>query len=334
MIELYDAAQLKVFAEKHAPLTHPYQAWRGYKNQAPIRLLDSIVCELARKNIPGYDKRLNQARKDHAPDAFYGLLAELKFAKLLVDKGVEYSFLHVGENPSPDFCVKVDTGEIYVEVTMHRKLYPALQACEEALQKIDSRFRFSRKYGLRPIYEGWKDRTPFPPTKNIYKTIRERLACYTGKPLATHAVPVWGNPQVHNLYGALVDENLESEPDPDNAHGDDRDSTAKFIQEVLDAKKDKNNLKNSRPNVLWVEGLWITEWQTAEMGRVPWNTLKWPEEIDALVLTVCGIDSAYSPESVKCINLRSGLEEVNKKRIQSFLSKLFPNWLNDWEVVS
>jgi hypothetical protein len=330
---LYSADALETFAGKLYPLVHPYTSWQTYSSREPQRVVDLIVGCLSRKAVSGFDKRLKQAQTDHSISSFYGFLSELKVASLLAEKDITFSFLLTSNNPSPDFRAEIDSKKIYVEVTTPRKHYPALQACEEGLQKIDHRFKFGRKYALMPTYEGHQPGKPFAEIE-IYKLIEKRLADYSDEPLKANPIPVWGNSDEHTLFGLLVDDQIERVPDPNNAHGDHHDSTAKFIQEILDAKKNKNNLKNLRPNILWVEGLWIAEWQTAEMDKVPWNDLNWPDEIDALVLTVCGIDSTYSSESVKFVSLRSDLDAVNKACILSLLSKLFPNWLSEAEVVS
>jgi hypothetical protein len=329
---LYSADDLAAFAKKLDPFLHPYAAWQTYSTLEPVEVVDLIVCNLNKRNVSGFDERLKQARKDHSSSSFFGLLSELKVAKLFSETDMAFSFLHTRKTPSPDFCVKTDAGEIYIEVTTFGKHYPALQACEEQLQKIDPRFKFGRRYALETTYEGQQPNKPFPDTK-IIQLISERLKAYSGKQLNAHTVPVWGSPSEHTLFGLLIDDEIERLADPHNKNGDDHVSTREFIEEVLDKKKDKNNLKNLRPNVLWVEGFWITEWQTAEMNKVPWDSINWPSEIDALVLTVCGIDSTYSSKSIKFFSMRSDMETSKKDCLIAFFEKLFPNWLASAEVI-
>jgi hypothetical protein len=329
---LYSAHDLATFAKKLDPLLHPYAVWKNYSASTPVDIVDLIVCNLTKRNVSGFDERLKQARSDHSSSSFFGLLSELKVAGLFAETEIAFCFLHTRKKPSPDFCVKTDAGEIYLEVTTFEKHYPALQACEEQLQKIDPRFKFGRRHALIPTYEGQQRNKSFPGTK-IIQLISERLEAYSGKQLNAHKVPVWGNPSKHTLFGLLIDDEIESLADPNNANGDDHVSTKEFIQEVLDNKKDKNNLKNLRPNVLWVEGFRITEWQTAEMYRVPWDSINWPSEIDALIFTVCGIDSTYNSKSVKFLSMRSDMETSKKDCLIAFFEKLFPNWLASAEVI-
>jgi hypothetical protein len=81
----------------------------------------------------------------------------------------------------------------------------------------------------------------------------------------------------------------EYQPNLNNAHGNPDFSADVYIKEIIDNKKDKNDLKNHRPNCLMVNGLGVDFQNLFISNRV--KNLNYEDEvIDSLILNACGID--------------------------------------------
>ena len=87
----------------------------------------------------------------------------------------------------------------------------------------------------------------------------------------------------------LMEGEGEYQPNLNNAHGNPDFSADVYIKEIIDNKKDKNDLKNHRPNCLMVNGLGVDFQNLFISNRV--KNLNYEDEvIDSLILNACGID--------------------------------------------
>jgi hypothetical protein len=85
----------------------------------------------------------------------------------------------------------------------------------------------------------------------------------------------------------LLEGKGEYQPDANNAHGDPADSWPVFLNEIIEAKKNSNNLKNCRPKLVMANGLGLDFQFSHDKGLLAANL---PSSIDEIWISVCGID--------------------------------------------
>jgi hypothetical protein len=315
-MELYRNTDLDKFKCEAPFFTHPYEHWNSYSFK-PIDLLEQMADRL--QNTTGFCERLEQARDNiKNPLNFFGFITELKVADFLKRSKCEPEFIVTNDvDASPDFKL---CNELYVEVHTIQKYFFALVRAEEELQKIDVRFRFKRRMAL-------------PPSSNInwqeyFPKLKAEIENWKSKKLEKNPQTLIGDWAKENLVAELHDDTILRDADIHNAHGNAANTVIQYLTEAIGNKKInrsadtlKNDLNNCRPNVLWLEFLYLqdeimmTDWQKFDFTQIVM-----PSDLDSIVVSVCGIDKGYD-ESEKLMLL------LNEKISTDYSAKI-TQWFN------
>ena len=92
-----------------------------------------------------------------------------------------------------------------------------------------------------------------------------------------------------NGFEIVIEGDGEYQSNPDNAHGAPTESRPVFLSEIIKAKKDSNNLRCSRPNMLLVNGLGV-DFQNTFFDEQPRDDRFESCAIDEVWIAACGID--------------------------------------------
>jgi hypothetical protein len=293
-MDIYLQEDLDKFMGAAPFFTHPYHHWKSYES-CVASLLGRMADDL--QNVKGFRERLKQARNNvKEPLDFFSFTTELKVAHFLQTNNFEPEFIRAksahGETvASPDFKLK---NGFFIEVHAPTKYFLELVRAEEELQKLDCRFRFKRRMGVPPSRQiNWIEYWP---------KLEAEVRKWAGNELERNPQVLVGNWATENLVAELRDNSRLEYPDMHNAHGSPENTSMIYLNEAIRNKTEctdgkirlKNGLANYRPNILWLEFLFLQE----ELQATNWNLfdfseIKMPAELDSIVVSICGIDKGY-----------------------------------------
>ena len=191
----------------------------------------------------------------------------------------------------PDLLIKrqgKEQEEIYAECFFYSKWWPREHYFEELLRFVDSNLSIKRVYNVR------RDASSNPFCVESDDKFAVALDCIatalTPDRLAELRVAAQqASPQkVCEIgdFAILLEGTGEYQPGP-NAHGDPAESWPVFVNEIITAKKNSNNLKACRPNVVMVNALGLDFQISLAQGS---STAELPCSIDEIWISACGID--------------------------------------------
>ncbi len=322
-MDIYRQEDLDKFTGAAPFFTHPYQHWKNYE-LCVDELLGKMADEL--QNTKGFCERLKQVRNNvRDPLNFFSFTTELKVAHFLHNNEFEPEFIKTksvdGKSvASPDF--KLNNG-FFVEVHAPTKYFFGLNRAEEEFRKLDFRFRFKRRKGLPPSSPiNWNEYWP---------EIETEVRKWAGKELECNPQELVGNWATENLVAELHDISRLEDSDINNAHGSSENTSMMYLNEAIRNKTKcmdgnirlKNGLDNCRPNILWLEFLFLQE----ELGATNWNLfdfskIEMPAELDSIVVSVCGIDRGYQNSGKPMLLLNEEICTASSERITQWFNLL------------
>ncbi len=189
---------------------------------------------------------------------------------------------------SPDLKISFKNHkELYVECYVYSKWWFVEAFVQDIIKLIDKNLSLERIYNIK------HDAKQTPP-RDALVSILEKLGEVTSDSELVNARKKAAKKSPYIMYNKdglklLMEGEGEYQPNLNNAHGNPDFSADVYIKEIINNKKDKNDLKNHRPNCLMVNGLGDDFQNLFVSNRV--KNLNYEDEvIDSLILNACGID--------------------------------------------
>lgn len=254
------------------------------------------LLELAEKanGWNGEHNNWNQTKNHWAKrwDKFHQFIWLLQCYENFSQRGCDVSFPVSNKEARPDLLIKRKGHEdLFAECFFYTKWWPREEYLGILLCKIDENLSIKRIYN---ILRNASDH-PFSSDERLIKALKHVAKELTVVKFAElQAAAQLASPQKVCEIGdfkIVLSGHGEYQPDPDNAHGDPDYSWPKFVGEIIEAKKNNNNLRVCRPNILMVNGLGLD----FQFSHSKSSSLEFPipvhlENIDEIWLSVCGID--------------------------------------------
>lgn len=325
-MDIYLQEDLDKFMGSAPFFTHPYQHWKGYECHVNS-FLEKMAADL--KDVKGFCARLEQARNNvKAPLDFFSFTTELKVAHFLQTNKFEPEFIraksaHGKSVASPDF--KLNNG-YFIEVHAPTKYFFELVRAEEELQKLDCRFRFKRRMGLPPSRQiNWNEYWP---------KLESEVRKWAGKQLERNPQVLVGTWATENLVAELHDNSWLEDPDIHNAHRSPENTSITYLNEAIRNKTEctdgkirlKNGLNDHRPNILWLEFLFLqSELKATNWNLFDFSEVKVPPGLDSIVVSVCGIDRGYGDSEKPMLLLNEEICTESGDKITQWFNSLHWN---------
>ena len=283
---------LKVCAEKPPYFCH-YLAWRlgTWTHESWFEFFDIVLARAM--SLAGWTRQRVPKGCDFGN--FWAFLWELEVAAFFADLSSPANVQWETSGPDLKVCVNGDT--FFVECTTYHKSFGLEEFINDLLAQIDPRLRAAHipclKFSL-PVKHiaDFLDQLLGPLLDHAFlqaKSTAAKLQSPVLLPVPTGA---------ENLYVYLEDPEARSlNPDQPWATAGDPEAFLRVaMREVIDAKATKNNLVNSRPNLLAVNYLLSRDFQLAAALR-PLPSLDIGSALDGVLLSACGIDRLPSRDS-------------------------------------
>jgi hypothetical protein len=225
-------------------------------------------------------------------DKFHQFIWLLQCYEYFARRKCEVSFPVSKKKARPDLLIKrAGHEDLFAECFLYTKWWPREEYLEILLRKIDENLSIRRIYN---IPRSDSDH-PLSSDESLVKALRQVAENLTVEKLSElRARALQTSPQTVCEIGdfkVLLRGGGDYQADPNNAHGDPDYSWPKFVSEIIDAKKNRNNLKVCRPNLLMVNGLGLDfQFSHSKSSSLAYPTVEHLENIDEIWLSVCGID--------------------------------------------
>jgi hypothetical protein len=222
-------------------------------------------------------------------DRFHHFVWLLQCYEYFSQRGLNVSFPASNKKAKPDLLIKRQGQDgLYAECFFYSKWWPREEYFEELLRKIDKNLTIKRIHNVRHNASS----NPFSSDD-----LDHLATALTQEKLAElQAAAQQASPQkVCEIGGFTILLEGEGEYQPSqNAHGDPACSWPVFVEEIIKAKRDSNNLEVSRPNVVMVNGLGLDfQFSHAESLDPVSASAELPCSIDEIWISVCGIDEEF-----------------------------------------
>jgi hypothetical protein len=225
-------------------------------------------------------------------DKFHQFIWLLQCYEHFSQCGCDVSFPWKKNEASPDLLLKrKGHADLFVECFFYTKWWPLEEFLEMLLYKIDKGLDIKRIYNIQRNASA----NPLSTVKGLVKALDRVAKELTPKKFAEwQAAAQLASPQKICEIGdfsIILEGDGEYQPSSDDAQGDPARSWQKFVGEIIEAKRDKNNLRVCRPNILMVNGLG-RDFQNSHSwsGSLEFPIPEHQENIDEIWLSVCGID--------------------------------------------
>ncbi len=237
-------------------------------------------------------------------DKFYHFLWLLQCFEYFKRSGHQVTFSMRKNGPATDLEIERNRCDsVFVECTVYSKWWFNEAFLGDILGILEPELFIRRIHNLKPNDYNSFSQKEFPKTlRRIANCLRPDLL------LAAKAETAKASPHLifeseTGDFQILLDGEGEYQPDLNNAHGAPELSLPNFLKEIIKAKKDKNNLKKSRPNILMVNGLGV-DFQAA-LIRNETDVKEFDNSaIDEIWLAACGID-----DKLRCTNFKKILRQ-------------------------
>jgi hypothetical protein len=239
-------------------------------------------------------------------DKFHQFLWLLQCYEYFAERGHNVSFPAPGSGQAmPDLLIKRSEKEaIYAECYFYSKWWHREHFLEGLLTSIDQELRIKRTHNVR-----------LDPSSNPISAISHEEFVDALGALAAELTPSRlaglraaaqeASPQLVCRIGdlsILLEGTGAYQPGP-NAHGDPSFSWPVFVNEIIKAKENSNNLKNCRPNLVMANGLGLDFQFSHGDGSL---AAELPCSIDEIWVSVCGIDEKLETRQRISKQLREG----------------------------
>ena len=307
-----------------------YLAWRlgAWNNDNLFEVFDELLG--IGSNLDNWDGKKNLT-SDCTFGTFWSLLWELQMAKLFLQCGANVEWMPKG----PDLKVATSEEEFYVECYVYRKSFEIEEFAKELFGRIDLNVRLFHQYYL-PFSlpkdgetDAFLDRLFRPYLDPLFLEGKRRLAEYN------YPVDLPVPESSRDLQVYLDGPNIEKyDPTLELWESGDSEQYLKLVlREIIGNKRDSNNLKNCRPNILAVNLLLSNDFQNASRWRIPLNK-EMPEPdygvtLDGVMYCSCGINHITPPDMN--IHIKENLHPV-LDALQNVLG--FRSASNSWMVAT
>jgi hypothetical protein len=221
-------------------------------------------------------------------DKFEQFIWMLQCYEYFSERGHKVSF-PVSNGASPDLLVeRQGLGKIYAECYFYSKWWMQKGYLWELLRKIDENLSIKHTHNVKidpsknPFLEGKQFVTAFGQLAEALTPVRLAELRVAAKEITPQTVCEFGDNKFlldgEGYYGGSL-----------NAQGDEAVSLPIYLNEIIMAKKDKNNLNGSRPNIVMANTI-IEDFQLGfpkSQDLVPAN-LVLPVDIDEVRISICG----------------------------------------------
>ena len=297
-----------------------YMSWRlgTYCDESIFQRLEGLLCRA--EKLPDWKSERNLLTTGDFAD-FWSLYWQLQVAEHLCAVGTNVCWNKSG----PDLSVLVGDERWYVECYAPRKSFGLLMFIQELLQKLDpavkTEYNLCLPFSLpdNQYRNNFLDKilNPFLDSSCLVKAKEDAKAKYP--------VPLYNGPDEDpesslHIYvdGDDVDAYMPGIV-PDRV-GDPKSYLELVMEEAVNSKKDSNALGDNHPNLLAANFLLNEDFQVALMLPYRLQNLTLPDispNIDALAVSVVGIDEQLTKEKLKVLIRSETVEDDSLKQITS-----------------
>jgi hypothetical protein len=224
-------------------------------------------------------------------DKFYQFLWLIQCYEYFSRSGHNVSFPVSKKEARPDLLImRQGLGKLYVECYFYTKWWLREEYIGELLSKIDKNLSIKRIFNIKRNASS----NPFSLNDQFVKLLMGlETALAEERLVELRAAAQQLSPQkVCDIADFTIILKGKGETQAgENYHGDHRYSWPVYVREIIDAKKDENNLKVCRPNLLMVNGLSL-DFQVSFPENVDQRPLfrERISSIDEIWISKCGID--------------------------------------------
>lgn len=287
-----------------------YMAWRlgAWPNTQGAEALFRRLEELLRcaEELPDW-KHEKSLLLDTDFAAFWSLVWQLQVAEYLSEIGEEVNWAESG----PDLSIKVGGERWFVECYIYQKSFGLVHFLEDLLKQLDPAIctRYDRCLPFSLPHD--TDRGPF--LDEILSPFLDPSYLANAKERARQRHPVFLYKHPDSSLCVYVEGSGQYMPNY-NVVGHPESYLETALREAVRAKRNSNDLKNHRPNLVAVNYLLSTDYQLAESLR---RTPSLPENdtnIDVLTVSVAGIDERLSRGKLEVV-MGGRSPRVNRKNL-------------------
>jgi hypothetical protein len=287
-----------------------------YRNDALLNNFEELI-QLA-SQVPG-SKNEFKKWQGRPYDSYFSLLWQLQVAQFLHASGATLEWNGSG----PDLKITYREREFFAECYVHNKRLGMESFIMDILSHIDGNLQLTRQHNLAHR-QSLQDETCIlesllGPLSDAGHMQSCRQKAEIERPVEVSRWPTRTSADEVPLMRVVLEGSGEYIPGM-NAHGDPAKTLEAWLKESANAKKDSNNLKDHRPNVVFIQCLSIDHASAFDiLNKSPiWITdVPMPNNLDMIVWSVCGIDSRL-PGSHMVLSLRSAdhpVLELTTKRL-------------------
>ena len=296
--------RLKECCEKPPYYCH-YMAYRlgTWQNECLFQRLEALLA--CAEKIPKWESEKSMLSSAEFAD-FWSLVWQLQVAEHLCEVGADVSWAESG----PDLSVKTGNECWFVECYTFRKSFGLLRFLEDLLGNIDKDICIEYNLYMPFSLPQGKDSaeflhqvlSPFLDPTFLEKKKEEAQQQY---PVVLYKQPSKNNPLV--IYVEGNDEEDGYQPGIiTRGVGDPESYLEVVLKEAANAKRNSNDLKNNRPNLVAANCVLSEDFQTAQRFPERVRSMTLPEiapNIDVLAVSSVGIDERLTKEKLSAVRL-------------------------------
>lgn len=273
-----------------SPYECHYMAWRlgTWKNDSLLGRMDELLGFSSK--LPGWENEFKDFKKDRRYETYWGLLWQMQVAEFLVGKGAKVAWNASG----PDLNVSVNGRQFWVECYAYQKSFGIESFLCELLMKIHPQIKvthnFCQKFSIP------QDQDLVGVLKKIVRLIDEGFIEQKIKQ-AEKEYPVYLETPKECANLKIYIEGSNSNNYNPGLNKDETGSPSEYwkvaLGEAMKSKKDSNELRVHRPNVLAINYALSADFQLADWRRKDLSeslSVCLPDSIDAAFFCVCGVD--------------------------------------------
>jgi hypothetical protein len=226
-------------------------------------------------------------------DKFVHFMWLLQCYEYFFEQGHNASFPVARKNQAmPDLLIKRHAQKegLYVECYYYSKWWPYEEHLQQLLRKIDENLSINRPHNVaielskNPFRQGVQFDTTFGQLAEALTPVRLAELRNAAQETSPQTVIGFGQVEIwlkgEGYYGGRP-----------NAQGDPEYSFPVYIDEIIEAKKDRNNLKGSRPNILMANAMsWEFQFGFAKSICEMHTNRELPSSLDEVWISVCTFD--------------------------------------------